>query len=376
MIGSTTAYGKINLDTNFYIRIKDIQYPKMPTADLKFTVECMPYSYQNRFNNKYEKVFNVSFTVVYNTNHIPQNKGDGTIITGSDKIEYVGLNTGREIKCTAHPLLFNNPGSPGDVRYLAVFCTTSEGKTVSAGFSYTIQGYEWYAKLNAVGELSFFKDEAGKYGASKLGYVKPDAIYFGNISTAPWLIYKEQIKKVTFNSLNMDYVSTFRGWFENCIYLETVSGKPIMGRKTTNNMNYMFANCKSLISLPDGFLENNSDSGSFSCEYMFHNCKSITKINLGYTNIYNGSYAFAECDNLVTVRFFGFIGGQCDSMFSWCPKLENINLSFFSTKQAASDTELFAEDISLPNFDEEQIGLSKAKFVDSGGYFKRILIVR
>ena len=156
--------------------------------------------------------------------------------------------------------------------------------------------------------------------------------------------------------------------FSECLSLRTI--KFSKKYKMIDDVNHMFNNCKSLLSL---------DLYNFDFElienmgYMFYGCNSITSIDLSNTEAFlvnNMEYMFYGCNSLKELNFNTWITSSVSnikSMFYNCFSLISLDLRNFDTSLVTDMKELFYNciqltSINLDNFDTHYVNDMESMF--------------
>ena len=130
------------------------------------------------------------------------------------------------------------------------------------------------------------------------------------------------------------------------------------------NVNYLFYNCSSLISID---LSNLDFKNITDMSYMFYQCSSLINIDSSYLNsqnVKNMRYAFCNCTSLINIDLTYFntqnVEDMC-GMFSGCEALTDINLSFFNTQNVKIMNHMFSFCSSLVDVDLSNFNLHNVK---------------
>ena len=149
-------------------------------------------------------------------------------------------------------------------------------------------------------------------------------------------IFKEcySLTSINLSNFTTSYIDDFSNIFYDC-NLTILDLSNFKGSKVMNRMDYMFNNCKNIISLD---LSNLDLTYTTNISYMFNECislKNITIINLNESIIEDYSYMFNECNSLEYIDLSNFKGSKVtnrmDYMFNNCNNLISINLLSFDT---------------------------------------------
>ena len=142
--------------------------------------------------------------------------------------------------------------------------------------------------------------------------------------------------------INFDFKYQF-----NC---EDIYRLTIVMKKLITNMNYMFYQCYSLISLD---LSNFNTNNIKDMSYMFSWCFSLTSLNVSNfnnNNVINMSYMFSDCRSLTTLDLSNFNTNNVtymSHMFYDCSSLTSLNLSNFNTNNVINMSYMFCHCSSL-----------------------------
>lgn len=267
---------------------------------------------------------------------------------------------------------------------------------------------------NSLTKYDWFKEETGEkhwvlYNTEMYEMIRDDVFYLHykkDSNLAPVIpinassCYKMFYDCTTsFNLSNFDTSKmTDMSWmFDNCLSLTTLD---LSNFDTSNvtNMSYMFSKCQSLTSLD---LSNFDTSKVTDMSYMFSYCSRLISLDLSSfdtSNVTDMSYMFEDCSgitlldlsnfNTSKVTIMGDMFYNCESltqlnlssfntgkvtdtieMFAYCIKLTTINVSNqWNTDSVKFSIKMFKKCYSLPNFNQEKIGIEMAKPVEQGGY--------
>ena len=267
---------------------------------------------------------------------------------------------------------------------------------------------------NSLTKYDWFKEETGEkhwvlYNTEMYEMIRDDVFYLHykkDSNLAPVIpinassCYKMFYDCTTsFNLSNFDTSKmTDMSWmFDNCLSLTTLD---LSNFDTSNvtNMSYMFSKCQSLTSLD---LSNFDTSKVTDMSYMFSYCSRPISLDLSSfdtSNVTDMSYMFEDCSgitlldlsnfNTSKVTIMGDMFYNCESltqldlssfntgkvtdtieMFAYCIKLTTINVSNqWNTDSVKFSIKMFKKCYSLPNFNQEKIGIEMAKSVEQDGY--------
>ena len=147
-------------------------------------------------------------------------------------------------------------------------------------------------------------------------------------------IFKDckNLKSINLSNFITSLVCNFSFLFHDCINLENIDLSNFKGSSITNRMDYMFDNCKSLLSI---HLKKLDLSNTTNIEYMFNGCTSLKEVvifNLNISFVKNYSYMFNNCISLEFIHLFNFnnkVNNTMEYMFNNCNKLTSLILSKF-----------------------------------------------
>ena len=140
-----------------------------------------------------------------------------------------------------------------------------------------------------------------------------------------------------------------------------IEGLEYINTSIVTNMNNMFGECKSLISLD---LSSFNTSNVVSTTEMFYNCKKIISINLGgwdTSKVTRMSGMFENCENLKELNVNHFNTSNVTnmgSMFRNCKSLETIDVSNFNTSKVTGIGGMFSNCKKLTKLDLSNWDLS------------------
>jgi len=130
------------------------------------------------------------------------------------------------------------------------------------------------------------------------------------------------------------------------------------------DMNYMFFNCSSLISLN---LSNFNINNVINMSYMFYNCSSLISLNLSNFNtnkVNNMEGMFSFCSSLTSLNLSNFNTNNVsnmEGMFSFCSSLTSLNLSNFNTNNVINMSYMFSECFSLDTLNLSSFNTNNVK---------------
>ena len=127
-----------------------------------------------------------------------------------------------------------------------------------------------------------------------------------------------------------------------------------MFKKPLTNINWIFYNCKSLISINFSNF-NSNDIKKIACAFSY--CSSLKDLNLSNFKTYNIediSFLFEHCSSLETLDLSNFLTEKVTNMWGtfWnCGSLKNLNLSNFNTNKVVKMSQMFKGCYSLTSLD-------------------------
>ena len=153
------------------------------------------------------------------------------------------------------------------------------------------------------------------------------------------------------------------GMFEGCTNLIQIKFGNNFDTANVINMDSMFCECSSLLSLDLSFF-NTSNVSDMSL--MFDNCSSLQQLNISsfvLNSVIDIGGMFSYCSSLTNIDLSHFDTSKVtnmNSMFSGCRSLTNIDVSNFNTSQVTDMGRIFSEcsslvSLDLSNFDTSQV---------------------
>lgn len=187
------------------------------------------------------------------------------------------------------------------------------------------------------------------------------------ISSSPWNVWKESIKKVEFQGTV--HASTCYGFFYRLYNLTAID---FTGFNTSNvtNMKSMFYGCSSLKSLD---VSDFDTSKVTNMQEMFSNCSSLTSLDVsGFDtgNVTNMGYMFNNCSSLTNLDVSGFDTSKVKDMsymFSGCSALTSLDASSFGTSNVTNMSNMFSFCSKLTSLDVS--GWDTSNVTDMGSMF-------
>ena len=137
-----------------------------------------------------------------------------------------------------------------------------------------------------------------------------------------------------------------------------------------NDSSYMFYGCSSIENLD---LSNFDTSSIVKMNYMFHNCINLKFINISSFNtskVEYMNYMFSGCSSLISLDLFNFNTLSVKSMsgmFSNCKNLKSIDISSFNTSKVTSMYSMFYNCESLNSLNLSNINTKSVR--DMSGFF-------
>ena len=125
-------------------------------------------------------------------------------------------------------------------------------------------------------------------------------------------------------------------------------------KKSVYNCSYMFEKCENIININ---FENFNFKNITDVVSMFSGCKNLTNLDLSSldtNNVTDMSYMFSECEKLTNLDLSSFNTKNVTNMtymFSKCGKLINFDLSSFDTKNVTDMSNMFSYCEKLKNLD-------------------------
>ena len=153
------------------------------------------------------------------------------------------------------------------------------------------------------------------------------------------------------------------GMFEGCTNLIQIKFGNNFDTANVINMDSMFCECSSLLSLDLSFF-NTSNVSDMSL--MFDNCSSLQQLNISsfvLNSVIDIGGMFSYCSSLTNIDLSHFDTSKVtnmNSMFSGCRSLTNLVLSNFDTSQVTDMSQMFSgcrslTSLDLSNFDTSQV---------------------
>ena len=142
-------------------------------------------------------------------------------------------------------------------------------------------------------------------------------------------------------------------------------------KKIMENCEYMFYNCKNLITVN---LSNLNTSNVKSMEKMFQNCSNLKEVdlsNLNNENLISMSYMFSGCTNLEKINFSNFTTNKVRTMdhtFQFCKNLKYIDFYSFKTELVENTNQMFLGCSSIESMYLFYFKLSNIKSMDEMFY--------
>lgn len=153
------------------------------------------------------------------------------------------------------------------------------------------------------------------------------------------------LKKVVFDATCKDYSPTcLYEWFCGCRELKEVIGLENLNTAQTSDMDSMFKDCSSLVSIDLSSFDTTKVSDMNS---MFEGCSALTHLDLSSFNtarVERMGSMFQGCRSLKSLDLSGFNVSAVEnmsSMFSDCTALTQLDLSYFYPKNVDNMAEMF-----------------------------------
>jgi|GEM_PF-383157 hypothetical protein len=154
-----------------------------------------------------------------------------------------------------------------------------------------------------------------------------------------------RLKKVFFDATCKDYYPThLHAWFCGCRELKEVIGLENLNTAQTNDMDSMFKDCSSLVSIDLSSFDTTQVSDMKS---MFSGCSALTHLDLSSFNTARVRYMrsmFQGCRSLKSLDLSSFNVSAVEnmsSMFSDCTALTQLDLSYFNPKKVTTLYRMF-----------------------------------
>lgn len=216
-------------------------------------------------------------------------------------------------------------------------------KNVGPAASVKLNGETFNAKLKEAAEdliyvekIVFKANSAFESGATE-------------ISENMGINFADGVATVHFYAEKID-LTTGKNMFKDCMALTKIEGLKHLDMSKTEDMSYMFYDCKSLSSLDvSGFDTSNVTDMS----YMFNNCSSLTSLNLSNfdtSNVTDMTNMFYNCSSLTSLDVLGFKTNKVTNMhslFSRCSSLTSLDVSKFDTSKVTDMSTMFSSCSSL-----------------------------
>jgi len=154
-----------------------------------------------------------------------------------------------------------------------------------------------------------------------------------------------RLKKVVFVATCKDYCPThLYAWFRGCRELKEVIGLENLNTAQTSDMDSMFKDCSSLVSIDLSSFDTTQVSDMNS---MFSGCSALTALDLSSfqtTRVEKMSSMFSGCSSLKALDLSSFNGRavvNMENMFCDCTALTALDLSYFYPKNVGNMAEMF-----------------------------------
>ena len=191
------------------------------------------------------------------------------------------------------------------------------------------------------------------------------AIYNG--VTPGWSTHDDYIKAVLFESSFAAFKPTnVQGWFQRFHNMTSITGMEYFDTSLATDMSYLFGGCTSLTTLDVSSL--NTDNVT-NMQSMFNNCRSLVSLsglsNINTSNVTTMANMFDECKALTSLDLSTFDTRNVTNMyamFTECESLETLNLGGdFNTSNVESMYCMFAGCVSLRALDLSNFNTAKVK---------------
>ncbi len=351
------------------------------------------------------------------TSKLTSTKQMFTQCSSLDKLDISGLNTSGVTDmsymfagCTAlsgvlvsHTYTVDNVSDDANMFYncgaLPSFSKSDIGKekaNYNNGGYFTYMGY---ADYNATTKTLAFYSK-GRFAAEASD---DDEVYDLNTeANAPgWVSHNTEVEKIVVddNFARVRPTSCYR-WFYKSTKVPAIEGLTNLNTSEVTNMESMFRECSSLTSLD---LSSFNPEKVTTMEYMFRGDSLLTEVKLPdqyvCTNLTNADGLFMYCRSLKGLDLSGFkttdqlqwinsMFRGCSSlvsvdltglnttsvqalhqMFQHCSALRNIYVSDTFVLSHCMGTYVFQNCTSLPGFDSDSLGWSKAKYFPEGYFY-------
>ena len=154
-----------------------------------------------------------------------------------------------------------------------------------------------------------------------------------------------RLKKVVFVATCKDYCPThLYAWFRGCRELKEVIGLENLNTAQTSDMDSMFKDCSSLVSIDLSSFDTTQVSDMKS---VFSGCSALTALDLSSfqtTRVEKMSSMFSGCSSLKALDLSSFNGRaveNMENMFADCTALTHLDLSYFYPKNVGNMAEMF-----------------------------------
>ncbi len=154
-----------------------------------------------------------------------------------------------------------------------------------------------------------------------------------------------RLERVVFDATCKDYCPTcLYEWFCGCRELKEVIGLENLNTAQTNDMDSMFKDCSSLVSIDLSSFDTTQVSDMKS---VFSGCSALTHLDLSSFNTARVRYMcsmFQGCRSLKSLDLSSFnvsAVGEIYSMFSDCTALTQLDLSYFNPKNVDNMVDMF-----------------------------------
>ena len=210
-----------------------------------------------------------------------------------------------------------------------------------------------------IASIKINKDQKKQRIINSYQNLKREESNFWNWENIKPIENEEQIKDceiyINDKKISFDYYHTFQN--------EGIYNIKYKFNTLLESTNFMFHDCKSLISLN---LSQFNCTNIIDTKYMFYNCESLKSIdlsNFNTQNVSNMKYMFYNCYSLKSLDLSNFNTEKVNNMgymFSNCFLLKILNLSNFNTKNVINMEWMFSECNSLISLDLSNFNTKKS----------------
>lgn len=207
---------------------------------------------------------------------------------------------------------------------------------------------EPYVVIDLDGVATFYYNNSKPQGALSIQRYWDDPSWPNNV--------RESVKKVVFDLSFNDYKPTVCSyWFHGYSNLTEITGmKEYLHTENVTDMQFMFDDCRSLISLD---LSNFNTANVKNMQNMFCDCRSLIFLDVSNFNtakVTSMSFMFNDCSSLTTLDLNSFDTKNVTNMycmFSACNSLTTLDVSNFNTENVTDMENMFDGCERLTNLD-------------------------